>query len=171
MNKQENQPISPEISDKSHEESQIIEQEKTGLFKSLNKRARRIAGGMLLVSGLSLATYEGENISIFLHKITAGINEYDAKLEKERTHEGIGEIVRKEHIPSGLMGIMIGKYPGAIPTPEHWQVEIKTQEGNGIIDVDKNQYDSYNIGDSIKVKYELNSSIMRYPIAITSIEK
>ena len=90
-------------------------------------------------------------------KLLEVASRYDEEFRKEgKEHESQGEavVLKKEHTPWSNQVFQIGKAPVVIPHFEEWTIVFKIGDKETELLVTQIEYDKYNIGDKVQVKYD-----------------
>ncbi|MBU0999297.1 twin-arginine translocation signal domain-containing protein [Patescibacteria group bacterium] len=92
--------------------------------------------------------------------IAAGAYKFDKFLKNDsaerKEHEKQGEavIVKKNHEEPSNQVLMAGKISVIVPHPEEWIIILKIKELETSFSILKEDYEKYNIGDKVPVKYD-----------------
>ena len=140
-------------------ENPVPEQPDKPEDKKMNRREflkkAAIVGGGIAAAGA---------IGKYGKKAWEAMEEHDKRVEKEITYEGAAHVIDKKHISAGSMPVMVGKVPGLIPTAEEWQLVLSVEDNligeseedkREVIDISKEQFDSFNVGDKLPVVYQV----------------
>ncbi|MCX6779841.1 MAG: hypothetical protein NT034_01520 [Candidatus Magasanikbacteria bacterium] len=98
-----------------------------------------------------------------------GIESVQSKETIEIIEEGTPQVVDKQHTESVHMPVMVGKVPTAIHIPASWKLVLSFEDGSSTgngkdkletVEVTKEQFDAFKVGDNVPVSYKLHGDKM-----------